>query len=261
MWASFRQSVALGGLAGLLLRYMGSQWLKRMRPKGLHGVPGGEFVAAREARAFATCWNRVCSVATRHVSQVAGVQAADDVGAQIVLGDRPIEITLERCWSALTWQSRCRYLAAFLGAMAFPGLIDKGADSGDARAFQERVEQIKAQDMDETLQAAFAGEPGIIAPLVHERDLYLAWSCKRSKAVNGARRVVAVVGKGHLRGMLYAMENDPHGEIRFSDLVGGRNTKAWKERKRQEVVTNLARDTAVFTGLGWLLHEYGFSWH
>jgi hypothetical protein len=43
----------------------------------------------------------------------------------------------------------------------------------------------------------------VVGPLLHERDMYLAWSLKRSKAVNGSGRVVGVVGKGHLRGVLY----------------------------------------------------------
>jgi len=41
--------------------------------------------------------------------------------------------------------------------------------------------------------------PELVAPLIAERDLYLAWSLKRSKAVNGAACVVGVVGKGHLK--------------------------------------------------------------
>ena len=34
---------------------------------------------------------------------VAARRAAEAVGAQIVLGDRPIEITLQRAWEALPW--------------------------------------------------------------------------------------------------------------------------------------------------------------
>lgn len=59
----------------------------------------------------------------------------------------------------------------------------------------------------------------VMGPLVHERDVYLAWSCKRSKAVNGTRRVVGVVGRGHLRGVVYALTSD-QGQLRFKDLVG-----------------------------------------
>lgn len=60
-----------------------------------------------------------------------------------------------------------------------------------------------------------------------ERDLYLAWSLKRSKAVNGACAVVGVVGKGHLRGIVYVLKHD-HGNLRFADLVGGKNRKTSK---------------------------------
>lgn len=138
----------------------------------------------------------------------------------------------------------------------------------------------------------------LIGPLVHERDLYLAWSLKRSKAVNGARRVVGVVGKGHLRGICYALTHDagelsrssagagragraagclrlrrvgaspscsnlPHylcrhlqraaagAQLRFRDLVGGKNVKADRRKQRAAAVGRFALDTAVFTALWW----------
>ena len=49
----------------------------------------------------------------------------------------------------------------------------------------------------------FAYDAQILSPLLHERDLYLAWSCKRSRAVCGARAVVGIVGRAHLRGTAY----------------------------------------------------------
>ena len=52
-----------------------------MSPLDQLGVQGGgEFIAARIA--------------------------AEQVGSQIVLGDRPIEITLQRAWEALPWSRR-----------------------------------------------------------------------------------------------------------------------------------------------------------
>ncbi len=53
--------------------------------------------------------------------------------------------------------------------------------------------------------------PELVAPLITERDLYLAWSLKRSKAVNGAGVVVGVVGRGHLRGVVHALLRDRGG--------------------------------------------------
>lgn len=47
--------------------------------------------------------------------------------------------------------------------------------------------------------------------MITERDLYLAWSLKRSKAVNGAGVVVGVVGRGHLRGVVHALLRDRGG--------------------------------------------------
>lgn len=154
----------------------------------------------------------------------------------------------------------------------------------------------------------------LVGPLVHERDLYLAWSLKRSKAVNGACAVVGVIGKGHLRGVCYALTHDegmwaagevaacsscgqrvhrrgetlahaadptssqrlprgPHylrapacplfvplllpvlhpaagANLRFQDLVGGKNVKANRRRQRAAAVGRFALDTALF-GVVW----------
>lgn len=46
----------------------------------------------------------------------AAAGAADAVGASLVLGDRPIEITLQRAWGALSWQRRLQLLADLMSA-------------------------------------------------------------------------------------------------------------------------------------------------
>lgn len=103
-------------------------------------------------------------------------------------------------------------------------------------------------------------EPRVLGPLLHERDLYLTWSLKRSKAVNNSRLVVGVVGKGHLRGIMYAMENDPHGEIRLADLVDGRNTREYKRRQGRHLASTLARDTLAFGALAWAWSAASAAW-
>jgi pheromone shutdown protein TraB len=47
---------------------------------------------------------------------------------------------------------------------------------------------------------------------------FLAWSLKRSKAVNKSKTVVRVVEKGHINGIVYALISD-QGDLRFRDLV------------------------------------------
>ncbi len=41
--------------------------------------------------------------------------------------------------------------------------------------------------------------PEVMPALIHERDVYLAWSLTRSKAVNGSHSVVGVIGRCALR--------------------------------------------------------------
>ena len=87
--------------------------------------------------------------------------------------------------------------------------------------------------------------PELVAPLVFERDLYLAWSLKRSKAVNGACTVVGVVGKGHMRGVSYAMRHAGGSGLRFADLVGGANRRS---AVRQHALKRLAWELALGAG-------------
>lgn len=81
---------------------------------------------------------------------------------------------------------------------------------------------------------------------------YLAWSLKRSKAVNGCKRVVGVVGKGHLRGIVFALMHDQE-NLRFKDLVGARGTEG-EGQKYLKFFKNLAIETAI-GGLIWWAWE------
>jgi pheromone shutdown protein TraB len=81
----------------------------------------------------------------------------------------------------------------------------------------------------------------VIQPLIHERDLYLTWSLKRSKAVNGIKHVVGVVGQGHLRGIVYHLTHEPPAGLRFRDLVGN----AAEDRQKWTFGQQLAFDTVL----------------
>ncbi|KAK9845236.1 hypothetical protein WJX81_000720 [Elliptochloris bilobata] len=180
--AALRRALQLGGRPALLLR-------------ALMGRRAGRVAAAAGAIAGA--------------EQRAAREAADACGAQVVLGDRPIEITLERMWAALSWRKRLRLLQV---------LLLGGAD-GAVRAEVEAAGAAAADDAFASVVAQLSGSfPEILSPLVHERDLYLAWSCKRSRAVCGARAVVGVLGRAHLRGTAYHLLQESS-KLRFRDLV------------------------------------------
>ncbi|GFR52058.1 hypothetical protein Agub_g14580 [Astrephomene gubernaculifera] len=213
------RSVSLGGQSALLLRVLLA--LLANRTAGALGVPGGgEFAAAHAA--------------------------AEEVGAQVVLGDRPVEITLSRAWEALSLRRRAALCWELL----------RGAVGPQREALSEElVERLKSDD---AVSAAFrelsTRYPELVPPLITERDLYLAWSMKRSKAVNGANRVVGVVGRGHLRGVVYALLRDEGGAgLRFSDLVDGRNNRSHRRAQTAQGVARLGVELAIGTAayLAW----------
>ena len=78
---------------------------------------------------------------------------------------------------------------------------------------------------------------------------YIAWSLKRSKAVRNGKRVVGVIGRGHLNGVIYALISDL-GDLRFRDLVGERPATDWVNT----IVKNLVRVTIIGVVI-WALYE------
>jgi len=89
---------------------------------------------------------------------------------------------------------------------ACAGAQSEGAGAGPQAArppLHARGQYLAGSDHPELGVSVRARGPQVARPLLHERDLYLAWSCKRSRAVCGARAVVGVVGRSHLRGTAY----------------------------------------------------------
>eukprot|EP00890_Picochlorum_soloecismus_P005933 jgi/Picsp_1/6340/NSC_03689-R1_family protein len=213
---TIQRSLYLGGRSALFLRILLS-YISSNITKDLGVESGGEFKAAQVA--------------------------ADKIGAQVVLGDRPIEITLRRAWVSLPFQSRVRLVLDLFQTI-------RSYDWKDKEGTIKAVERLKEDDdaVNSLLNALGDQFPQTIDSLVHERDLYLAWSLKRSKAVNGTSNVVGVIGKGHLRGVCYAMTHDP-GSLRFKDLVS-RN----EGDKQATVINNVGRfalESALFIALWW----------
>ena len=94
--------------------------------------------------------------------------------------------------------------------------------------------------------------PEALPPLVHERDLYMAWSLKRSKAVNGTNTVVGVLGKGHMRGVCYALMHDSQ-NLRFRDVAG---SKGRKKEGASKALIKFAVETAVVSAIIYAWTQY-----
>ncbi|KAK8937271.1 hypothetical protein KSP39_PZI012304 [Platanthera zijinensis] len=169
-------------------------------------------------------------------------KTSEEVGAQIVLGDRPIEITLERAWNSLVWSEKLRLVISL-----FQGIISSSIKISDSNLDVEDTEIGGPFQLYEQLSRSY---PSLLLPLVYERDMYLAWSLKRSKAVKDSKRVVGVIGKGHMNGVVYALISD-QGNLRFRDLAGSKSvggTDDW--------ISSLLKDLIRDTILGFILWEF-----
>ncbi|EIE24219.1 TraB-domain-containing protein [Coccomyxa subellipsoidea C-169] len=119
----------------------------------------------------------------------AALLEAQQVGAKVVLGDRPVRVTLARTWSALSRWSKVRFIW---------GLLTTGfCVSDDLKA---EVEKMKEADVLTQAMKDLAEEfPELMRPLIQERDEYMVFLLRA--LASRASKVVAVVGAGHLPGM------------------------------------------------------------
>ncbi|GER34975.1 TraB family protein [Striga asiatica] len=205
------RSINLGGQTALALRLLLATFSSKVS-SDINRPFGDEFRAARKA--------------------------SEEIGAQLVLGDRPIEITLERAWSSLSWKEKLSLVSSVFRGIASSDLYNKEMEDGDDNSFQ----------LYEQLSVSY---PSLLPSLIHERDTFLAWSMKRSKAVNNSKKVVGVIGMGHMNGVIYSLLSDT-GNLRFRDLAGKRPENNYGFLG--SIAKDLLRDTIIGVLL-WLLYE------
>ena len=126
--------------------------------------------------------------------QIQGINSAKEVGAELVLADRDIQVTFSRIWSNLGFWGKSQLLAGVIF-----GIFEKDSIS------EEEMEKMKQQD---TLQAVLAefteSFPKLKTPLIDERDQYLAQKIKTAPG----NKVVAVLGAAHVPGITTEIYRD-----------------------------------------------------
>lgn len=123
-----------------------------------------------------------------------GVQLAQDTGAELVLADRDVEITLKRVWGGLSFWRRIKLMFQLVQAVFLSEEID-----------EQTVEEIKQKDQLEHALNAFAESyPEIKERLIDERDIFLA----RKIAAAPGKKIVAAVGAGHVKGIVKHIHDD-----------------------------------------------------
>lgn len=119
---------------------------------------------------------------------LAAIEQARGIGAELVLADRDMQATLRRTWAALSLLDCVSLIGTLVGSLFAKGEIT-----------EEQVEALKDRDTISELVREFAEVmPRLQRPLIDERDRFLMSSVREAPG----QRVVAVVGAGHVGGMV-----------------------------------------------------------
>jgi len=131
----------------------------------------------------------------------AALDIASELGIPYALCDREVQITLRRAWTGCGLWSKSKLLSALL-ASAFT----------TEKLSAEEIENLKNRsELDGMMEELASYLPEVKETLINERDQYLAakiWTAAPAEA----KRIVAVVGAGHMQGIKVWMEKIAAGE-------------------------------------------------
>jgi len=134
---------------------------------------------------------------------IAAIQTAQELGLPYSLCDREVQTTLRRAWSSCSFLSKSKLLASLL-ASAFT----------TEKLSEQEIESLKDKNELDGMMSELADYlPGVKKTLIDERDRYLAakiWNSTPAalKSAEGKanKKIVAVVGAGHIQGIVSHLE-------------------------------------------------------
>lgn len=142
------------------------------------------------------------------------VDVAEGKNVPIVLADRDIKITLKRTWACTPWYRKISLLGGLFGS-----IFDKTEIS------EEDLTKIKEQDALSSMMQEFGKTfPEVKQVLIDERDQFLASKIKNAPG----KKVVAVVGAGHMRGIASIIEENKELPSEESISVIPKGAPIWK---------------------------------
>ena len=121
---------------------------------------------------------------------LAAIEAAEEAAVPIELIDRDVVITLRRAWSKMGLREKWRVMDAFLWQ----------EDDDDEASVEELLED--SDMLSNLMEEAREVAPGAGSVLIDERDAFIAG---RLQQIRGKGKVLAVVGAGHLNGIVHQL--------------------------------------------------------
>ncbi|SDH34421.1 TraB/GumN family protein [Desulfosporosinus hippei] len=134
---------------------------------------------------------------------IQGAESAKEIGANLVLADRNIQITFSRIWQGVGFWGKVKLLTGI-----FFSIFD------DEDISEEDLEKMKSQDMLNSILNEFTVSfPKLKLPLIDERDQYLAQKIKDAPG----SKVVAVLGAAHVPGIKEELKRE-HDLAKLSEV-------------------------------------------
>ncbi len=136
---------------------------------------------------------------------IEAAQVAQDKDIPVALCDREARVTLRRAWRATSFWKKS-YLLANLAASLFD----------NTELSEEKLAELKKQDvLTELLTELGDSLPELKRVIIDERDTFLA---EKIKAAEG-KKLVAVIGAGHLEGTVKALHEDRSAQLADIDRI------------------------------------------
>jgi pheromone shutdown-related protein TraB len=132
-------------------------------------------------------------------------RVAEELGIPVSLCDRDVRVTLRRAWTSMSLIKKVQLLTTFT-ASAF-----ERPELDEAELRRLRDKDVLSELMEELGHAM----PALKRVLIDERDTYLAQRIREA----AGRRIVAVVGAGHVEGMRRALLEARDVDLRALDTV------------------------------------------
>ena len=131
---------------------------------------------------------------TSGAEMLAGIELSKQHNKELVLIDRPINITFKRVWQSLTFKEKINMLS---------GILEMIFTKEDIN--EDDINNLKDQNaLDLALEEVAKELPNVKKTLVDERDMYLAESIKKAKGNN----IMVIIGAAHAKGIQKYINED-----------------------------------------------------
>jgi pheromone shutdown-related protein TraB len=165
------------------------------------------------------------------------VRTAEENRISIALCDRDVRITLRRAWHATSF-----FKKSYLLASLFAGLFDR------TEITEEKLNELKKTDLlSELIMELGKALPELKRVLIDERDTFLS---ERIKNAEG-KRIVAVVGAGHVEGIKKALLEDRNAQMEEISTIPPVSS-IWK-------VLGWSVPAVIFASLGVIALQKGYE--